>query len=425
MTSNTVPVYRHGRKFYVSTQEYERICSEERRQRRTAAQKSQNLPVPKSYQTRIRSPSVSVYYPIQRTHSNPSDYKYGVLRKPHVPINSIINTYNQREFTQTSRPISRNYNDQDNLLVISRKKTPPTIRSNSSDRLIDNQRTPLSSDNESQLKRSFSDEISQLVSLPQQQQQPKQQSQISIRRPIPTLISDYGMSPITTFSMTSNDQSHTQINPSNLTNYFARIKQSSLNPPSKPLPSAISGTGSLLESGIQGSNHAYTILGSTNSRIRTNSSSLLTSAISDNSKNESYHQDTTSGSFSDDTSSSLSALIQRRNTDKNRSRQPEYVVETDDDYNQQRDLWTRSTIRSLSSDGLTEKKRVRFADMEGLTLETVPNRNQLKSPVDNRVLTKQQHVKVSSDSRGQSRLFFNTFYPPTTNVGGSKLATDV
>jgi len=424
MTSNTVPIYRHGRKFYVSAEEYERIRSEERRQRRTTAQKAQQTP--------IRSPSSSLYIPIQRNHSNPYDYKYGVLKTPHLPINSLINRNIRREPTRLSHIALKHYNDYDDLSsltpAISKKKTQPTTtRSNSSDRLIDNQRTPLSSDSENEIKRSLSAEITQLSSLPEQPK-PKQSSHISLRRPVPTTISDYGISPITSFSMTSNDQSHIQTNPSKLTNSFTRMKQSNLNPPSKSSSSAISGTGSLFESGIQGSDHSYSI-GSTNRRTgggTTSSSSLLTRSTSDNSKNEYYHQDTASGgSFSDDTSSSLLGLIQRRNTDTNRSRRTEYIGENDDDYNQQRDLWTRSTIRSQSSDGLTEKKRVRFADMEGLTLETIPDRNQLKSPINNRLLTRQQHAKISSNPREQSRPFYNLMHQTTTKVGGSKLATDV
>jgi hypothetical protein len=180
------------------------------------------------------------------------------------------------------------------------------------------------------------------------------------------------------------------------------MQQSNLNPTSKSLPSAISGTGSILESGVQGSNHGYTILGSPNRQTG---------------KTDFYHQDTASNnSFTDDNSSSLLTLFQRQNTDAVRSRRTEYVTEFNDDSNQQRDLWTRSTSRSQSSDGLTEKKRVRFADMEGLTLETISNRNQLQSPVMNRLLTRRQHAQVSSDSHGQSH-----FFPTTT----TNLATDV
>jgi hypothetical protein len=196
------------------------------------------------------------------------------------------------------------------------------------------------------------------------------------------------------------------------------MTQSSLNPPSKPSSSALSGTGSLFESGVQGSDHVYTVLGSSNHRTGTTSSSLLTRSTPDYTKHEYYSSDLTSGSsFSDENSSSLFTLIQRRNIDKTRSRQPEYLNEIDDDPNQQRDLWTRSTMRSQSSDSMGEKKRVRFADTEGLALETVPDKN--------RLLTRRQQVKISSDSRKQAQSFHNTFSQSTTKVGRNRLATDV
>ena len=71
-------------------------------------------------------------------------------------------------------------------------------------------------------------------------------------------------------------------------------------------------------------------------------------------------RDTTNGSLSDDKSSSPSTYTQRRNTDDYRYRRAQLVVETDDDYGQQSEVWPRPAVRSHSSDGLTEKKRVRF-----------------------------------------------------------------
>lgn len=425
MTSNTVPVYRHGRKFYVSTEEYERIRSEERRQRRTAAQKSQHIPMTKTPQIPIRSPSTSLYTPIQRSQSNPYDYKPGILRTPHVPMNSLLNSTNQRESNRLSRSTLKHYNNQNDLSSlptgILKKKTPPNSRSNSSDRIIDNQKLPLSSsDNDSDVKRSFSAEIAHLLTSPQPPKS-KSPAQSPSRRPVPTIISDYGMSPITTYSMTPNDQTHTQTSPSRLTNYFTRMKKSSLNPPATPL----SGPGSVFESNIQGTDHLYTVLGSSNRRLGTKSSSLITRSKSDNSKNDYYHHDTTSDTFSDENSSSLLGLIQRRHTDTTRPRRNEYTTEFDDDYNQQRDIWTRSSNRSQSTDGLLEKKRVRFADTEGLTLETISDRNQLKSPINNRLLIRRQNVKNSNDSRGQPRPFYNAFYQAASKITGSKLATDV
>ena len=386
MTSNTLPVYRHGRKFYVSAEEYERLRSEERRQRRIAAQRSQHIPFSRSYQTPTRSAS-RIYAPIQRSQSNPSDYRYGVLHKPHLPANSLINTTHQYSSNRSSRSILRNSDTKNDLSSILSRTKLSNFRSNSSDKLINIRRTPISFDDEHDQQHS---------SLPPS----RQKSPISSRR------SDYGIAPVTAFSMTPNDQSHIQTSSSPLTNYFARTQQSSLNPPSTSFPSTLSGTGSYFESGIQGSDHAFTTFGSSAGR---------------QSKTDYYHQDSASNnSFSDDNSSSLLTLMQRRNTETVRPRQSEYVTEFDDDPNQQRDSWTRSTFRSQSSDGLTEKKRVRFADMEGLTLETSPNRNQLKSPVINRLLPRRQHVKVSSYSRAQP-----PFYQTMTNLVESRLATDV
>jgi hypothetical protein len=413
MTSNTVPIYRHGRKFYVSIEEYERIRSQERNHRRTASQKSQNLPIPKSPPTLLRSPSASLYKPIQRSNTNPYEYKYSTLRTPIVPVNSLSNSNNRSASTRLSRSTLKHYNNRDDLSSIPKLKRPATIRSSSSDKVIDIRRTtPQTSSsfhNDDQIKRSLSADVEQPSSSPRHQPKPKQQS----RRPVATTVSDYGMSPVSTMSMTPTEHTYTQTNASKLTNYFARMQQSSLNPPSKSSPSAISGTGSIFETGMQGTDHVYTVLGSSNRRIGTGSSSLLTRSTSDSSKNAYSHQDTISGSLSDDNTSLLSMLFQRRNI-----RQSELIPETDNNYDQQRDLWTRSTIRSQSSDA--EKKRVRFADMEGFTLETIPDKKHLRSPINTRLLARQQYIKLPNDSRGQPQPFHSTLYQAT-----SKLATDV
>jgi hypothetical protein len=164
----------------------------------------------------------------------------------------------------------RQYHDQDDpsyiTSAISRNKTlSPNTRSDSSDRVLKSRRTPLSSHTENEIKRSFSDEIAHLLSPPSLQKS----KPIPLRRPVPTTISDYGISPITTFSMTVNDPSLTQTNPSKLTNHFALMKQSSLNSPSKPSSSALSGTASLFESGVQGSDHIYIVFRSSNQRTST------------------------------------------------------------------------------------------------------------------------------------------------------------
>ena len=183
----------------------------------------------------------------------------------------------------------------------------------------------------------------------------------------------------------------------------------------------------MYETGLQDPDHIYSVVASSNRRSGGGLTSVLTRSPSNNSNNEYYHRDTISGSYSDDNSSSPSMLIQQRNTNPNYYRRTQRVVETDDDYRQQSDLWTRSTARSQSSDGLTEKKRVRFADMEGYTLETVPDVEQQRSPMNNRLLTRRSYGQTSSNRREQVQPLNNSFYQTTTRVGGigSKLATDV
>jgi len=436
MTSNTVPVYRHGRKFYVSTEECERMRAEQRRQRRTGMQKSQNLPVSKSHQTSLRLPSTSLYNPIYRSSSNPHDYRYGVLRAPHLPMNSIINNNNNNnryESTRQSRSTSKYYDDRDDLSSITStlpmKISTTAIRSNSSDQVLDLQRTSQPSvssysgyvSDNYELKRSFSAEIRQ----PSESR--PQKPLVLPRRILPTTVSDYGTSDVSSFPITPTDQTYTQSNGSKLTSYISRMQPSTLNSPIKPTDSAFNGTSSVYETGMQGSDQIYTVIGSSNRRTGGGLTSALTKSASNNSNNEYYFRDTTSGSVSDDNSSSPSMLIQRRNTDTNRYRRPQLVVETDDDYRQQGEVWPRSTARSQSSDGLTEKKRVRFADMEGFTLETVPDIEQERSSMNNRLLTQRSHDQPSSNLRGRIQPFHNSFYQTTTRASAneSKLATDV
>jgi hypothetical protein len=434
MTSNTVPVYRHGRKFYVSAEEFERMRADERRQRRTVMQKSQNLPVSKSPQINVRSPSTSLYNPIHRSTSHPHDYRYGVLRTPHLPTNSIINNNNnnRNESIRPSRSTFRQYDDQDDLSLITSalpmKLSTTTVRSNSSDKVLDLRRTPQPSissysgyiPEDYELKRSFSAEMIQ---------PPEPHPRVPPRRPVATTVSDYGIPTISSFPMTPTDQTYTQSNASKLTSYFTRLQPSTLDSQAKPSSSVFTGAGSTYEANMQDSDSVYSVLGSSNRHTGGGLPSALTRLSSNNSNNNNYYiRDNTSGSFSDDNSSSPSMLIQRRNTDINRYRRPELVVETDDDYGQQNEIWPRSTARSQSSDGLTEKKRVRFADMEGFTLETVPDiEQQQRSPMNTRLLTRRSDVTASNNLRGQLQPFHNSFYQATTRVGGngSKLATDV
>ena len=404
MTTKSVPVYRNGRKFYISAEEYHRLRSEERIQRRAAVLKSQNLPVTH----RRPLPTRSAYNPVQRSQSNPYEYQYGILRTPHIPMNSVLNTDQRYAVNRSSRsPIRKSDNVEDSSSSITTKIRSPNVRSSSSDKILDLQRS--NPDNE--IKRSFSTEMSQIKS--------KQPSPPPTRRPVPTTISDYGIAPISTFSMTPNDQSHTQTNRSKIKKYFAGIKPSRLNSPSKSSVSASSGTGSFFETGVQGADHVYTVLGSSNRRTGSMHSPSDTLA-----HNDYHHRDTASGvSFADENSPSLLSLIQRRNTELIRSKRDDFINGYEgEELNPIRDdLWTGSTNRSQSSDGLIEKKRVRFADMEGLKLES----NRLKSPVNHRLLNRRQYGPNNSDSRGQARPFHNTLYQTTTKTNESKLATDV
>jgi len=435
MPANTVPVYRNGRKFYVSAEEFERMRAEERRHRRTVMQKSQNLPVSKFNSINFRSPSTSLYNPIHRSTSNPHEHRYGVLTAPHLPVNSITNNNinNRHESTRQSRSTFRYNNDQDDLTSITSAlpiKLPTTaIRSNSSDKLLDLRRTPQPSISsysgyapvDYELKRSVSAEIVQPP--PVQPQQP----QVPPRRAVPTTTSDYSMPTVSAFPMTSTDQTYNQSNASKLTSYFSRMQPSTLNSPIRSSASAFTGTSSTYEPNVQDSEHIYSVPSSLNRRTEGGLTSVLSRSPTNNSNNEYYLRDTTNGSFSDDNSSSPSMLNQRRNPDNNRYRRPQLIVETDDDYGRQGELWTHSTARSRSSDVLTEKKRVRFADMEGFTLETVPDVEQQRSPMNNRLLTKRSHVQTSNHFQGQVQPFPNSFYQASARVGGngSKLATDV
>ena len=398
-------------------------------------QKSQNLPAPKSHHIHLRTPSTSLYNPVHRSISQPHEHRYGILRKPHLPTNSIMNNNTQYEPTRQSRSTFRHYDDRDDepfvATALPMKVSPTTaIRSNSSDKVIDLRRTPQPSissysgyiPDDYELKRSFSAEVVQPP-------QPNiQQPQVPSRRTIPAKTSDYSMSSVSSYPITPTDQTYTQSNASKLTSYFNRIPPSALNSPIQSIPPTYTGTGPMYETGgMQDSDHIYSVVASSNRRTAGGLTSVLTRSPSNNSNNEYYFRDTASGSYSDDNSSSPSMLIQQRNIDPNQYRRIQRVVETDDDYRQQREIWPRSTARSHSSDGLTEKKRVRFADMEGYTLETVPDVEQQRSPVNNHLLTRRLYGQTSSNLRGQVQPFNTSFYQSTTRVGGtgSKLATDV
>lgn len=428
MASHTIPIYRHGRKFYVSAEEYERIRAEERQLRRAAILKSQQLPTPKVQQISLRSPSVNAYNPIQNVASSPQDSKSSAMKTRYVPVNLSKIPYDQNEKNRISRSTLKHYEDRDDLLAIPptmpRRKTSADIRSQQSEKSLDNRRTPSVSKMDNKTKPLSSAEIAQgQVSV--QQEKTKQQVQVPSRRSIPVIVSEYGMSSTANFSMTPSDHTLLQINSSRPTTYLTRMKQSNLNSPSKSVSLSSSATNSLVETSMQGFDQVYTVLATPSRRAGTISSSATNSSIIDPNKHEYYHHDTTSTSFSDDNSSSPSLGLQKRNIYQNNNQRLDYTDEREDIQTQQRDSWTRSTIRSQSSDGITEKKRVRFADTEGFKLEIVSDKSQLKSPKKNRLLTRRQTTKVSSDLQDRKKPAYDTFYQVATKVGESKLATDV
>ena len=183
------------------------------------------------------------------------------------------------------------------------------------------------------------------------------------RRAIPTSVADYGISP----SLTSTDQTYSQSNASKLTSYFVQMK-----PSNKDLNS-------------------------------------------------------TSGSLSEDSTTSLLMLVQQRSSDTQRYRHGEIFV----DHSQSKDSWTDSTTsRTHLTDISNEKKRVRFADMEGFTLETSPTKTLQRTPINATLLTRRKQNQSSNAIRRQTRPVFGTFFQTIVGVTGgynrrSKLATDV
>ncbi|CAF0976232.1 unnamed protein product [Adineta ricciae] len=410
MTSNKVPVYRHGRKFYVSVEEYARIRAEEQRQRRSAAQKSQHIPVPKSQQTSIRTSSASLYNSVQRSHSNPYEQTYGILKTPRVPANSLVNAVNRYEPNRLSRSTLRRA---DNPNALPTKHTPVvSVRSNSSDKVLDLRKTGLTVfDPDDEFKPTYANELPQSTTV----------SPRPSRRPMTTLTSNYGISPTTTISMTPTDQTHTQTTSSKLTSYLTRTRQSSLNPSLSNAPT----TTPFLETGIQGSTQTYAVLGSTSQRPSSGHISLVNRSASESSKNRHPQRIVVNDSFSNENSNTLSKLSLRQRSELNSHRPSECIGEAEIDSGQQRELCTRSTHRSQSTDGLTEKKRVRFADMEGLTLESKSSHNSLSTPTKSTLLSRRQYIKLPSEIRGRPRPFYNTLYQATSELDESTLATDV
>lgn len=405
-----VPVYHHGRKFYVTSDEYERIRTEKQSHRRQPTQKPSNSPTTKPTSLPVRASSLALPATSnQRTVPNPIEQRPGILR---VPVNR------RQESARPSRSILKvpdERDDSSSLVSFASKNTPvETGRSNSSDRILEHRKTPLidgalgsiESSKPEEMKRASSAEILQPA------------SSSSNRRTISTHVADYGLSPLSTFSMTPTDQTYSQSNASKLTSYFVQMKPSSLDPVSN------SNANSFVESGVVGDDHLYTVIGSSNRRSNTHvndeNASILTRS-----------RDGANGSFSDESATSLSMLVQRRNRETQRSRRADHSLDSSMSPNQSKETWTDSSIRSQFMDNSYEKKRVRFADMEGFTLETPLTKSLQRTPsVCNTLLTRRKQNQVSNSMRGQSRPVFNAFYQAIAGVSGgynrrSKLLTDV
>ena len=390
MPSNTVPVYRHGRKFYVSVEEFERIRDDERRHRRTLMQKAQNLPLNKSNSSAVPPPvstrtSMSFYKPVQRSFSQPRDLRYGILRAAPMPVSKLERP---EPPVRLSRSTLRFYDEQDDgtstIPVVPIRLPTTATRSNSSDKVLDlrrpirNPSTSLSYtgyvSDDSSVKRSLSAELIQASKSIDQPQVPPRRTNAST--PQPTM-----------------DQVYIQNTASKLSNYFNRIPASTANASMKQSISQLTG-----------SNLTY--------------------------RNDFAVGRSTTESLSDENSSSPTMFIQRRNNDQSRYQRPELVVETDDDYDSQGQIYPRNTTRSQSNEGLTEKKRVRFADMEGFTLEMVSDGEQRRTPTENRLFVQRTRVETPQDLRRTLQPFRNSFYQNNSSrvVGPlieSKLATDV
>ena len=193
----------------------------------------------------------------------------------------------------------------------------------------------------------------------------------------------------------------------------------------KPSASTLSAPRPTVEIESPDSEHVYSVRSPVTSRLGTG----LTRSSSNQSNNEHFYREANIGYLSDENISAPPPVsIPRRNTDRSRYQRAELVVETDDDYEQQAQIWARAAPRSHSNEGVAEKKRVRFADMEGLTLESAPDDEHRRSPADNRFLIRRAHVEPSNDFRRGIQPFRNSFYQTNARVGGSnesKLATDV
>ena len=421
MSSNSVPVYRHGRKFYVSADEFERIRADDRRHRRTVMQKSQNLPVSKSYPANPRSASASSRHPAHRSAPHPHDHRYGVLRTPHFSQTPIRNDMNRTEPIRPSRSTSTYYDHKNAPSLVPVRLRTSTLRSSSSDRILHlgrGQHPPspthsgyVSDDHE--IKRSLSAELLQPV-----QSQPRLH-QLPRRQHVLTRAHGHDASLSMPYPVKLSDPAHIPSNASKFTNHSARI------PPSIADSSHVTAHTSRFDTDVDDSNHVYSVRASSERRADTYRAAELRRSSSNNSNDEYSVREATSGSFSDDNASSPSMFLQQRYTARNQHHRSDHVIEDDVDYEQYSRPWIRPTGHNPSNDGLTEKKRVRFADTEGLTLEIMSDADQRRLPFTDRVSARRVPVDDSLEFHEPWPPLRDSFHHTSVRAGGSKLATDV
>jgi hypothetical protein len=421
MTSNSTPVYRHGRKLYVSSDEYEYLRAEQRRERRQAMQNSSLLPMTKSVSTLLSNP-------LPRYRSNLNEYKTGIVRTSHSPVNTNINTVYRREPSKPTRSILKARDEHDELSssvsMGTSRRPSDSVRSQSWDKLLEYRRAspivlPLDTDDASTnsiIQRSSSAHIMTPTVLTTKP--------VVSRRAVPTSVADYGMSPLSNISMTSNDHPYSQSNPSKTTTCFLRMKSPHRTRGLKPAALSYSA----LETDMPGTDYSVAMISSSNQCAddrRASSASLRSTSNNVRHEHSSHHH--ANHSFSpEDTTSSL-ILSQSQNMDTIPYQRSNDIHE----HTGHEDSWTRPNSRHLLSNMSLEKKRVRFADMEGFNLETMPGKMTAQTPRTASLLQRRKTMQITNSLRGQARPVFSTFYQAISSVGGglntrrSKLATDV
>ena len=384
-------------------------------------QKSQNLPVSKSYQANPRSTSASSHHSSHRGAPHPHDQRYGVLRTPHFSQSSIRNEMNRGEPIRPSRSTSTYYDQRNATSLVPVRLRTSTVRSSSSDRILHLGRRPhppspthsgyVSDDHE--IKRSLSAELLQPVQSQRRLQQLPRRPHV-LARP-----HGHDTSLSAPYPVKSSDSAHIQSNAPKFPHHQTRIQPAIVD------SSHVIAHTSTFDTDVDDSSHVYSVRASTDRRAESAQTAALRRSSSNNSNDEYYVREATSGSFSDDNTSSPSMFLQQRYTDRNRHRRSDYVIEDDADYEQYSRPWIRPTGQNPLNDGLTEKKRVRFADMEGLTLETVSDADQRKLPFADRVSARRVPVDGSLEFQEPWPPLRDSFHHTGVRVGGSKLATDV